>query len=193
MQFVYANADRKWGDLQQPIWLSLRANCVWQIWWSSMMTLQETVDEEVASTWTWAKHLMLSCKTSLSLSGEAGFDQYSTWWIRNWLDDFSQKSCSISIKRPVTTAVPQGSVPAPSLFNVFVSDTVRDDTVTGIEGTLSKFASNTKLCRAVDMLEERNAKEVGPCEASNSTRPSTRSCILVGVIPSTTQAGQRSD
>lgn len=122
-----------------------------------------------------------------------GFDQYSTWWIRNWLDDFSQKSCSISIKRPVTTAVPQGSVPAPSLFNVFVSDTVRDDTVTGIEGTLGKFASNTKLCRAVDMLEERNAKEVGPCEASNSTRPSTRSCILVGVIPSTTQAGQRSD
>lgn len=81
MQFVYANADRKWGDLQQPIWLSLRANCVWQIWWSSMMTLQETVDEEVASTWTWAKHLMLSCKTSLSLSGEAGI-----WPIQHLVD-----------------------------------------------------------------------------------------------------------
>ncbi|PKU33180.1 rna-directed dna polymerase from mobile element jockey-like [Limosa lapponica baueri] len=54
--------------------------------------------------------------------------------------------------KPVMNDVPQRSVLGLVLFNVFVSNMD-----SGIECTLSKFADDTKLCGAVDMLEGRDA------------------------------------
>ncbi|PKU48725.1 rna-directed dna polymerase from mobile element jockey-like [Limosa lapponica baueri] len=60
-----------------------------------------------------------------------GFDEWTTWWIRNWLDSRTQRVAvidSMSKWKPVTSGVPQG-----------------------------KFANNTKLHDVVDTLEGRDA------------------------------------
>lgn len=110
---------------------------------------------------------------------ECGID----WVVTNCNQRVAPNS-SISKWRRVTSGVPQGLVLGLMLVNIFVS---KMDS--GLEYTLSNFADETKLCGAVNTLEERDViqrdHDTFEKRACANLTSSTRSCTWIWAIPST--------
>ena len=76
-------------------------------------------------------------------------------WIKEWLKDRKQRICINGEKSEwgsVTSGVPQGSVLGPLLFIIYLNDLD-----VGITSNLAKFADDTKIGRAINGAEDRQA------------------------------------
>jgi len=88
-----------------------------------------------------------------------GFDRWTTRWIRNMSGWSHSKNYHqwLGVQVETRDEWHSSGVSTGTGTNIFISD--MDN---GIECTLSKFAGDTKLCGAVNMLERRDAIQRDP-------------------------------
>ncbi|KAK4822223.1 hypothetical protein QYF61_011864 [Mycteria americana] len=98
-------------------------------------------------------------------------------WMNYWLTGRAQRVIVNEVTSgwwPVISGVPQGSILGPVLFNVSINDLA-----TGIECTLSEFASDTKLGGTVDSLQCREALQLGSWAITNCMKFNKSKCLIL--------------